>query len=66
MIDEVVLGKEALSPCVVARGEVNLGEPESVIGIAWKIISLSVCLYILQSSPVSASSLSPMYMAESY
>ncbi len=33
VVDEVVLGQEALSSCIVARGKVYLSQEEGVVGV---------------------------------
>ena len=42
MIDEVVLGKEALSAGEVAGGEVNLGKPESISSVTCSMSANSI------------------------
>ena len=66
MIDEVVFGEEALSTSVVASGEVDLSQEESVISIACRMLANFRKASSYSDVPVKASNLSPMKIAVSY
>jgi hypothetical protein len=65
MLDEAVFHEEALGAGIVSGGEMDLGKPERIFRIIYP--SQSLCSVNREDNVlVKASSLSPMYMAESY
>ena len=59
MVNKIMFGEKALSASVVASREMDLGKPEGIFWVVWRLLA-SCNSMVDSSSLVRASSLSPI------